>query len=72
MLRLDYLPNALFRWDGKKWQLVNEVLRAPVAGNTNTQLGTFVNNTATTTLSNGQVLAQRQALSSLFSIKSDV
>ena len=72
VLRLDYLPNALFRWDGKKWQLVNEVLRAPVAGNTNTQLGTFVNNTATTTLSNGQVLAQRQALSSLFSIKSDV
>jgi hypothetical protein len=52
--------------------LVNEVLRAPIAGNTTTQLGTFVNNSKTTTLNNGLTIAQRQALSKFLMPTSDV
>jgi hypothetical protein len=72
VLRTDYMPNVLFRWDSKKWQTVNEVRRAPLTGNNNqTQLGTFVNNTNTTKLSSGKVIDQRQALSKILSPRSD-
>ena len=72
ILRTDYLPNTLYRWDGKRWQIVNDILRTKFTGNTSqTQLGTFVNNTATSTISNGQVIAQRQALSKILLPKSD-
>ena len=72
VLRTDYLPNVLYRWSGTKWTIVNEVLRAPLTGNTNqTQLGSFINNGKTTKLSNGKIVDQRQALSTLFSPKSD-
>jgi hypothetical protein len=72
VLRTDYLPNVLFRWSGSKWTTVNEVLRTPLTGNSNqTHVGTFVNNTGTTRLSSGEVINQRQALSKIFSPKSD-
>jgi hypothetical protein len=72
VLRTDYLPNVLFRWSGIKWATVQEVRRAPLTGNNNqTQLGTFINNTAKTTLSSGQTIDQRQALSKILSPKSD-
>jgi hypothetical protein len=72
VLRTDYLPNVLFRWDGVRWSVVNEVRRSPITGNTDqTQLGTFVNNTETTKLSSGKIIQQRQALSKIFSAKSD-
>jgi hypothetical protein len=72
VLRTDYKPNVLFRWDGKRWSTVNEVARSPLTGNINqTQLGTFINNTGTTRLSSGQVIDQRQALSKIFGPKSD-
>lgn len=72
VLRTDYLPNVLYRWSGSKWTIVNEVLRSPLTGNTNqTQLGSFINNSHTTKLSNGKIVDQRQALSTLFSPKSD-
>lgn len=72
VLRTDYLPNVLFRWDGNRWNTVNEVLRAPLTGNSNqTQIGTFVNNTATSRLSSGETIQQRQALSKILSPKSD-
>ena len=73
VLRLDYLPNVLYRWNGNAWQVVNDVVRGQFTGNNNTtQLGTFVNNTRTTTLSNGLTIDQRQALSKMLLPKSDV
>jgi hypothetical protein len=73
VLRLDYFPNVLYRWNGNTWQVVNEVLRSQFTGNSSTtQLGTFVNNSLTTTLSNGTTINQRQPLSQLLSPKSDV
>jgi hypothetical protein len=72
VLRTDYKPNVLFRWDGRRWSTVNEVARSPLTGNVNqTQLGTFINNTGTTRLSSGEVINQRQALSKIFGPKSD-
>jgi hypothetical protein len=72
VLRVDYKPNVLFRWNGTRWSTVNEVARSPLTGNTTqTQLGTFINNTGTTRLSSGQVIDQRQALSKIFGPKSD-
>lgn len=72
VLRTDYMPNVLYRWSGTKWTIVNEVLRTPLTGNSNqTQLGSFINNTKTTKLSSGKVIDQRQALSKIFSPKSD-
>ena len=71
ILRTDYLPNTLYRWDSKRWQVVNDVVRTELAGDRQTQLGTFVNNTATSKLSSGQTITQRQALSKIFLPKSD-
>jgi len=72
ILRTDYMPNTLYRWDGKRWQVVNDILRTQFTGmKSNNQLGTFVNNTANSKISNGQVIAQRQALSKILLPKSD-
>jgi hypothetical protein len=72
ILRTDYLPNTLYRWDGSRWQIVNDILRTTFTGNTSqTLLGTFVNNTANSTITNGQVIAQRQALSKILLPSSD-
>jgi hypothetical protein len=73
VLRLDYLPNVLYRWSGSSWQVVNDVVRSQFTGNSSTtQLGTFVNNSLTSTLSNGTTVNQRQPLSQILSPKSDV
>ena len=72
ILRTDYMPNTLYRWDGERWQVVNDILRTQFTGiKSNNQLGTFVNNTANSTISTGQVIAQRQALSKILLPKSD-
>lgn len=46
-LRLDYLPNRLFRYDGKRWTKVEDDVRTSLTpGSTNeTQRSGFVNNT---------------------------
>jgi len=45
-LRLDYLPNRLFRFDGSRWLKVEDNVRADISpGSTQTQRGSFVNNT---------------------------
>lgn len=72
VLRLDYLPNRLFRYDGRRWTFVEDAVRAQLTGaNINTLLGTFVNNTATTRLSDGTVIPQKQPLSTVLSAKTD-
>ena len=84
-LRTDYLPNRLFRWDGKHWVKyednvrmtlnnfgVNEVSTGTFAGKEikQTQKGTFVNNTNTATIA-GKVVQERQALSKALKPKAD-
>lgn len=72
VLRTDYFPHRLFRYDGKRWRAIESEVRNYLTGNTNlTDRGTFINNKATTRLANGAVIDQKQALSSLLKINPD-
>ena len=68
-LRLDYLPNRLFRFDGKRWTKVEDNVRSnltPGAPDNQTLRNSFANNTKTLTLTNGDVVPSRQALNEAF------
>jgi hypothetical protein len=66
VLRVDFLPNRLFRYDGTKWVAVVDSTRAPLTPNVAPTLrGSFVNNPNVTTTSSGQTIAQKQGLSSI-------
>lgn len=57
-LRLDYVPNRLFRYDGLRWVKVEDSVRTnltPGAVDNNTQLSTFVNNTGNISTTQGNV-----------------
>lgn len=64
-LRLDYLPNRLFRFSGSRWVKIEDSVRTNLTagdpGN-ETLRNSFANNDATTTLSNGKEIPQRQSL----------
>jgi hypothetical protein len=80
-LRTDYLPNRLFRHDGKHWIKYEDNVRMTTntLGNNQTtdptkvrrtQKAGFVNNTNTATIA-GQVIQERQALSQVLKAKAD-
>jgi len=73
-LRSDFRPNRLFRWNGKRWDKIEDVVRTKLTrGPDNlTQHSTFVNNTSTYTNSSGEVYNERQALNEIFKPRSDV
>ena len=72
VLRLDYFPNRLFKWDGIKWVTVQDVNRQAITGAKNqNQLGTFVNNEKTTRTNSGNNINQRQLLSTLLKPQTD-
>ena len=73
-LRLDYLPNRLFRFDGKYWRKIEDNVRTnitPGAANNLTQRAGYVNNTNTFTDSNGVTHNERQSLSKVLTPKAD-
>jgi hypothetical protein len=73
-LRLDYLPNRLFRFNGVRWSKVEDSVRTnltPGATNNQTQKSTYVNNTNTYTDSTGAVHNERQSLSKVLTPKAD-
>lgn len=73
-LRLDYLPNRLFRFTGQYWVKVEDNVRTnltPGATNNQTQKSSYVNNTKTYTDAEGQVHNERQSLSKIFTPKAD-
>lgn len=85
-LRTDYLPNALFRYDGKRWLMKEQGVRMTMnqfgeqdtapgtafegAATRKTQKAGFVNNTNTSTIS-GKVIPERQALSKALKPRAD-
>lgn len=72
VLRLDFHPNRLFRYDGSKWVTVEDAQRAQLTGNTNNTLrGTYVNNTKQTKTQRGEIIDQRVALSQVLRIQED-
>jgi hypothetical protein len=72
-LRTDYLPNRLFRYNGKRWAAVEDSIRANLTlGSDNQTLrSTFVNNTNTFTTAEGDTVTERQSLSKALKIKAD-
>jgi len=80
-LRTDYLPNRLFRYDGKNWIKFEDNVRMTTStlGETQTNdpllvrrkmKASFVNNTTTATIG-GVVVPERQALSQVLKAKAD-
>lgn len=72
-LRLDYLPNRLFRFSGSHWTKVEDSVRTNLTpGEDNkTQRMSYVNNTNTYTDASGNVHDERQSLSKIFTPKAD-
>ena len=72
-LRLDYLPQLMFRWSGKRWVKISENVRTGLGLTSDDQSlkSTFINNTKDTNLSNGQTMPERQSLSSALRIETD-
>lgn len=66
-LRIDYMPNILYRWDGQLWVRISTNVRTETGFVVEDQslLSGFINNTGYTTLTDGTVVDQRQPLSSV-------
>ena len=71
-LRLDFLPNRLFRYDGVRWVKVEDSVRLTTTNNNtrNTFKTGFINNSGTNTI-NGLTVAQRQSLTDALKPKAD-
>lgn len=71
-LRIDYLPNRLFRWDGRRWVKIEDNVRTSLTPgpNNKTLRSSFVNNTDTFVNNTGEVTS-RQSLSQALKPKAD-
>jgi hypothetical protein len=72
-LRLDYKPNRLFRYDGRRWIKIEEKVRTQLdngPGNQTLRSG-FVNNPYTTNTTDMGAVPQRQSLSEALKPKAD-
>ncbi len=70
-LRTDYMPNALFKKIGSGWRMQELDYRRGRWSAAHRLLEDFLNNTESTTLSDGTILDTKQALSQLMKIKPD-
>lgn len=72
-LRLDYKPNRLFRYDGRRWVKIEEKVRTNLnnAPTNQTLRSGFVNNTYTTNTTDLGAIPQRQSLSQALKPKAD-
>jgi len=73
VLRTDYVPNRLFRYNGTRWTKVEDNVRTnltPGPDNT-TQRSLFVNNTQTYVNNEGKTMPVRQSLSKALTPKAD-
>ena len=73
-LRIDYLPQVLYRWDGQLWIRISEKVRTNTGlGITDqSQLSTFINNQGFIYNNNTQtVIPERQPLSSILQLAPD-
>ena len=71
-LRTDYLPNRLFRWDGRRWVKIEDNVRTTLTQGPASQTlrSGFINNTNTYNNNSGAV-QERQSLSQALKPKAD-
>jgi hypothetical protein len=72
-LRIDYLPQLLYRWDGQLWIRISENVRTDTGftAEDSSQQSSFINNSNVTVLTDGTTTTQKQALSSILTIAPD-
>lgn len=72
-LRTDYLPQLLYRWDGRIWVRISKNVRTQTgftAGDLSQQ-SSFINNSNVTVTTSGTSIPQKQALSTILTIAPD-
>jgi hypothetical protein len=73
-LRLDYAPNRMFRYDGKRWVKVEDDVRTELSylnNDNTTQRSSFVNNRETINTTDRGTIPSRQSLSDLLKPEAD-
>jgi hypothetical protein len=72
-LRIDYLPQLLYRWDGALWIRISANVRTQTGYTDADQSlqSQFINNTAQTQLTDGTFVSQSQPLSSILQLSPD-
>ena len=73
-LRIDYMPQILYRWDGQIWVRISSNVRTETGftASDDSQLSGFINNQGEILINNtGEVVPQRQPLSSLLTLAPD-
>lgn len=72
-LRLDYWPNRLFRYTGRRWAKIEDSVRTNLTNgtNNNTMRSTFVNNAYTVSTTDQGNIPSRQSLSDLLKPQAD-
>jgi len=71
VLRLDYAPNRLFRYDGSNWVKIEDNVRTDLYLDGDTQRSQFFNNTDTISTTDRGDIPSRQSLSDLLDPKKD-
>jgi len=72
-LRIDYLPQLLYRWDGQLWIRISQNVRTDtgMTAGDESQQSSFINNSNVTVLTDGTTTTQSQALSTILTIAPD-
>ena len=72
-LRTDYLPQILYRWDGRLWVRISKNVRTQTGFTEQdlSQQSSFINNSNVTTTTSGTQIPQKQALSTILTIAPD-
>lgn len=72
ILRLDFYPNRLFRFDGNKWVKIEDKVRhSYIPNESKSQLGEFINNPGEFSTPDGQTFSTKQSLSDAIKPKAD-
>jgi hypothetical protein len=72
-LRLDYFPNRLFRYDGRRWVKIEDAVRTGLdfEADAKTLRAGFVNNTDTVQTTDRGAIPSRQSLSEILKPRAD-
>ena len=72
-LRTDYLPQILYRWDGRLWVRISKNVRTQTGFTEGdlSQQSSFINNSNVTITTDGTAIPQKQGLSTILTIAPD-